>query len=361
MFIKLENIKEIQIDHTTRCNLGCPQCARTQYDWWKQDEHKNVDLSLDDYKILLEPVVEDKTTIFHCGNFGDVIASPTFEETFLYSLSKNPGRINIATNGALRTPSWWENLAKMGGKRLQVTFAIDGLQDTNHIYRIGAQWDKLIKNVQAFIDAGGKARWDFIEFEHNYHQVEEAEELARQMGFEKFNVKYTARFASRQLTKEKTSNNNELVDRKNNVNQESLKEIKKEYSSFEDYIQKTNISCKYQKDQKVFVDMHMRLWPCCWFGAPLYFNSKSPQYPDFQHLVKIYGKDFNNLRKHGWEVLNHDFYQNYLEQSWQKPDDKYKRIYTCGRTCGEKFEFSSGYGVNSNIKVIQKEREVSGQ
>ena len=55
-------------------------------------------------------------------------------------------------------------------------------------------------------------------------------------------------------------------------------------------------------------------------------------------------------------LLCHDktieFFQTYLERSWNNPNDKYKRIYTCGRTCGQKFEFSSGYGKNWNTKEL---------
>lgn len=46
------------------------------------------------------------------------------------------------------------------------------------------------------------------------------------------------------------------------------------------------------------------------------------------------------------EVFEHDFFQTYLDRSWNNQDDTYKRIYTCGRTCGDKFEFSSGHGKN---------------
>ncbi len=350
----IDDINEIQIDHTTRCNLGCPQCARTQDNWSQAEENKNIDLTIKDYEILLSPFKKKAPRIFHCGNFGDALASPTFDETFDYTLSKNPSRVTIATNGALRPESWWRDLAQKGGDKLRVTFAIDGLEDTNHIYRIGARWEKILRNVRAFIDSGGKARWDFIEFEHNYHQIEEARVLAEELGFEKFNVKYTARFASRDVKKDSLKDGKELVDKKDNENQKDLGQIKQEYGSFQEYVNKTEISCKYKKDNKLFVDMHLRLWPCCWFGAPLYFTNNNPQTPDFKYLEKLYGPNFNSMRKHGWEVLSHDFFQNYLEKSWDNPSEKYRRIYTCGRTCGEKFEFSSGYGKNQNIRVIQR-------
>jgi len=353
MFGELGNIREIQIDHTSRCNLSCAQCARTDNGWSADPKNKNLDLTLDDYKILLAPFSENTISLFHCGNYGDALASPSFDETFLYSLSRKPLRITVATNGSLKPASWWADFAREGGERLQVTFAIDGLEDTNAIYREGANWKRLMENVKAFIGAGGNARWDFIEFQHNYHQIEEAEKLAVDLGFKKFNVKYTARFASLGKKSETTKSGKALLDTQDNVNQKDLRDISVQYASFEEYARKTPITCKTKIEKKIFVDMHMRLWPCCWFGAPLYFKKNNIQKRDFDHLVNLYGMDFNNMRIHGWSVLEHEFFQAYLENSWNKPDEKFKRIYTCGRTCGEKFEFSSGYGKNSHIRRIE--------
>ncbi len=353
MYINLADIKEIQVDHTTRCNLFCGQCARTENGWSLEPRNMNIDLTLADYRLLLEPFPENKINVFHCGNYGDALASPTFDETFNFTLSKNPLKVTVSTNGTLRTPSWWAKFAETGGERLRVTFAIDGLEDTNAIYRDGANWNRIMQNVTAFIGAGGHARWDFIEFEHNYHQIAEAEELATKLGFEKFNTKYTARFATLGKKTEVNFKGGVLKDCESNVNQKDFKEIKNLYGSFDDYVQRTPIACKTRAEKKVFVDMHMRLWPCCWFGAPLYFKQVNKQKADFEHLEQTYGADFNSLRKHGWNVLGHEFFQSHLQNSWDKPDQKHRRIYTCGRTCGEKFEFSSGYGQNSNIKVIQ--------
>ncbi len=353
MYLALQDITEIQLDHTSRCNLGCPQCARTRAGWSKNPENRGLDLSVDDYALLLEPFAENQIVIFHCGNYGDAIASPTFDETLRYTFSKKPKRVTISTHGSLRTPQWWRELAEFGGKKLTVTFAIDGLANTNHIYRVGSDWNKIMANVSAFISAGGRARWDFIEFAHNYHQISEAEALAKELGFEKFNVKYTARFASIGRTKEINAKGQEVLDRESNKNQQDVAQINQTYKSFDDYVQQTKISCKYQADKKVFVDMNMRLWPCCWFGAPKYFNTDNKQIDSFKHLDAIYGSDFNDLRKFGWKILEHEFFVHYLENSWSQPSDRYKRIYTCGRTCGEKFEFSSGYGKNTIMKTLQ--------
>ena len=40
--------------------------------------------------------------------------------------------------------------------------------------------------MRAFINAGGRARWDFLIFAHNEHQVDEAEALATKWGFKSF-------------------------------------------------------------------------------------------------------------------------------------------------------------------------------
>ena len=51
-----------------------------------------------------------------------------------------------------------------------------------------------MENAKAFINAGGIARWDFIAFAHNEHQIEEAKALAEQMGFVKFRYKKSNRY-----------------------------------------------------------------------------------------------------------------------------------------------------------------------
>ncbi len=348
-------IHTLQLDHTSRCNLMCPQCARV----WEEGKSLNpampiADLTIDDYKILLEPFEDNKVEIFHCGNFGDVIASPTFDETYDYSVQR-ARKVKIATNGSARKPEWWRDLAQKGGHKNLVIFAFDGLEDTNHIYRVGANWKKAIENAKAYIDAGGRAEWNFIEFEHNYHQIDEARKIAEDMGFARFAVKYTARFAEQEATKVVTKKGTEVKDRvKTNQNQKAMQEIKKSHSSFKEYTTKTVIECKFKQTNSFFVDMKMRAWPCCWFGAPKYFAHKNPQTDDFNHFFNLYGEDFNDMRKHGWDVLKHEFFAEYLERSWNNPDDKYKRIYTCGRTCGKEFQFSSGFGANFNPTDFKK-------
>ena len=77
----------------------------------------------------------------------------------------------------------------MNGPKDYCVFSIDGLEDTNHLYRRNVKWEKVIENARSFITAGGKAHWDMLVFEHNKHQVDEAKSYANKLGFVWFRSK----------------------------------------------------------------------------------------------------------------------------------------------------------------------------
>ena len=41
----------------------------------------------------------------------------------------------MMTNGGARSKQWWTDLGKLTKGKMRVTFGIDGLEDTNHLYR----------------------------------------------------------------------------------------------------------------------------------------------------------------------------------------------------------------------------------
>jgi hypothetical protein len=73
---------------------------------------------------------------------------------------------------------------------------LDGLQDTHSIYRQNTDFNKIIANASAFIEAGGSAVWQFIPFKHNQHQMKDAIRLSQRLGFKRIeiikNVRYTS-------------------------------------------------------------------------------------------------------------------------------------------------------------------------
>lgn len=187
-----KKISNLHIETTTKCNLACPQCPRT----WGDEEnplliHGNA--KVDDYIFLQEYDIE---AAYLCGNFGDALSNNNSVDILNWLRVNNPDiRLSISTNGSLRNKEYWKDLARtvLTSPYDYITFAIDGLEDTNHIYRRGSSWKKIMENAQTYIDNGGRAHWDYLIFEHNKHQVEEAKELAKKMGFERFSTKITKR------------------------------------------------------------------------------------------------------------------------------------------------------------------------
>ena len=76
-----------------------------------------------------------------------------------------------------------------------MTFAIDGLEDTNHLYRRNVRWSKLMENIKAFTDAGGEATWAMLIFKHNESQIENCRSLSCTLGFRSFGIQQSARWA----------------------------------------------------------------------------------------------------------------------------------------------------------------------
>jgi sulfatase maturation enzyme AslB (radical SAM superfamily) len=184
---KNNSIKWLQVENTTRCNAWCPACARNNNGFGLVNDLVIEDLSLTRFQEVLESFPKLETIQF-CATFGDVIASPLVL-AHIKLAKQHVKKLQLHTHGSLRTPKWWEELAKLlTDIEHDVWFAIDGLKGVHEIYRQGTNFDKVIANATAFINAGGKATWQFIPWEHNEHQIKDCMKLSQQLGFKKFKL-----------------------------------------------------------------------------------------------------------------------------------------------------------------------------
>ena len=360
-YLAIDNIKSIQIDHTSRCNCMCPQCARVS-DGIVNPRMPIDELTVEDYKVIFpSTIIKQVELITQCGNYGDIVASNTILDCLEW-LRENgsTAHINIMTNGSARTADWWKRLASIIGLNGRVTFSIDGLKDTNHLYRVNSNFDRIIANVNTYIKSGGRARWDYLIFDHNQHQVEEAEKLAREIGFESFYVKNTSRFINNKnyltgkVSEEETLK--QPTDEKyRSTSSEKFVNIIDKHNTWENYINETSIDCKFQKQSALFIDFQARLWPCTWVAAPIHFAKiDNIQTKQIHSLMEHYGTTFNSLRHHTLEdVLMHEWFTSNLVSSWETDE----KLMTCGRTCGTDYEFSSHTPANSKLtkfKILTK-------
>lgn len=184
-------IKNLHIEPTTTCNLRCPQCARYSGDSINSHMISGM-LTLPMFiNAIADYTIE---SAFACGNFGEPIACNSLLSIFSFLKDSFNTDLNLNTNGSLRNAEYFASLASiLSGERDYCVFSIDGLSDTNGIYRRDSSWKKIMENASSFIDHGGVAVWDYLVFSHNEHQIQDAICLAYDMGFKKIRFKKTAR------------------------------------------------------------------------------------------------------------------------------------------------------------------------
>jgi pyruvate-formate lyase-activating enzyme len=338
----------LHLEMTTRCNASCPLCARTIHGGRANPNLKPAELKLHDIKTALPPQFLEKLQfIYLCGNFGDpAVAQDTLEVLKYFRTSQLQSqpqlRLMMMTNGSVRTPMWWRELA---GVLDECEFGVDGLADTNALYRRGTNFEKIMENARAYIDAGGSASWQFIVFQHNEHQIEEARALAREIGFKNFSVKKTSRFFS-SLTG-KVSDRAPVMNAVGEVEYElamptqqelrnpSLQEITKQ--NFD----QCAIECKALKNQEIYMSAEGHLWPCCWLAGTRSSWEVKPEHNQvLQMLAETPGgiESLNALKHPAEKILSSAFFVNNLPESWQKPSLQEGKLRVCAKTCGSQVD-----------------------
>jgi MoaA/NifB/PqqE/SkfB family radical SAM enzyme len=239
----MSEIKVLHLEPTNVCNLACPSCLRETD---KTFNKKSKDhLSVEQIKTLIdENVIRNLDKMFMCGLLGDPAAAIHSIEIYEYFRLINPTiQLGMNTSGSLRNSDYWKYLGEKIFNRDgdYILFSIDGLKDTNHIYRVNADWDKIINNSTSFIEAGGKAQWDMLVYAHNEHQVDEAEELARQMKFTHFRAKVSKRIPT--------------VDW-----------LAPPINWKRTTVAEGSIECFADKEKSLYISATGKLYKCCWLG-----------------------------------------------------------------------------------------------
>ncbi len=347
-----DSIKHVHLELTSKCNARCPMCLRTLSGGKLNPQLPLTELNLDDIKKIFTPeFVKQLDRIYMCGNYGDPIAAKETLEIFQYfrSLSSTI-RLEMFTNGSLKGKEWWVELAKVVSL---VHFSIDGLEDTNHLYRKGTQFPKIMENAEAYLGAGGRAFWDFIVFKHNEHQIDEVKSLAEKMGFEKISVKKTGRFFSNERSKVKEQQ--EVLDLNgeveyylempdnveyHNTSLQKEQALVERYGSLENYLNKTPVLCKVAKEKSLYISAEGLAFPCCWTGNQLYpWYFKERGSPIWKMIDELGGKSaLSAIERPLQEIVEGPFFNQSLPDSWGKSSIKEGKLKVCAKTCGSEFD-----------------------
>lgn len=333
-------IKELDIEHSAVCNAACPQCTRElrpgDYSWFNQTWLPNEFYS----ERIPQEVLDNLDGIFFSGMVGDPCAAPNFLEVCKILKQRAPHlHIRISTNGGMKSPDWWVELAKVLDKGSWVRFAIDGLEDTNHIYRVKVKWSKLMENAKAFIDAGGEAEWQWIAFRHNEHQIDQAREFALGMGFDRFIVRKSHKFLLDALFDMQFSGTGGIPIQQPQQEQYVHPLILKKERVFKihealEISNNSPVTCEVQGRKALYISAEGYLFPCVYVGTCVHLYKNKPLGDSWAALWEQYGNNKINLLHNNWkDIVEGDFF-NKIQEGWSK-DYSSGRLAACGLFCSE--------------------------
>lgn len=344
--LKLQDIRRLHVELTTRCNARCPMCMRNYRGYDYNSGYPLCELSLQDFMHIVSPgvcaqiiqpdpaingqipIVHDFRGVVFNGNLGDFASARQGLEIVQYLVSHRVP-VCINTNGSVRSPEWWAKLAMPG---VSVGFALDGLADTHHLYRQDTDWHKVIENAKALIAAGGRAIWRFVPFEHNRHQQVQCEKLARDLGFAAFENIFDGRSSTPVFSRTGQFSHTIGADATyhsspdikpllhNHISWYDAKTIRHEKDTAT-----LNIQCIHKRQREIYIAADGSVYPCCFLG----FYPGQMHHPgnnELQHLVK----DNNALQYPLEHCLN---WFDSVEHTWAQPSISQGRTYQCVVTC----------------------------
>lgn len=336
----------VEIELSTRCNASCPQCSRNYFGAFTWPGLPLLNIDIEQIKQSLTPsILANLKKIRLYGTYGEPCIHPKFLEFAKWLTKNTQASIIVSTNGSLRTVRWWRKLGKILRCQDKVVFCVDGLEDTNHLYRKDTDFNKIKDNIQAFNQSGGQSFWHFIVFEHNQHQVEKAKQLSNQLGCVDFAIKKTARFINKQhkrINEFAVLNKNEMPTHflKMPTIQQYVNPGYAEYDNlivstndFSNYLRTTEISCGAKNWCSFYISAEGYVLPCGWL-ADRFYGFEAESHKDRQQLFNLIndtgGLDQINIKYNTIEnILYGDFFKA-VEKSWYN----YTRIERCASQCG---------------------------
>ncbi len=366
--IEYEDIVSLHIEASSHCNASCPVCPRNHHGGpvypWFDKKH----LTLEDHKKFFPAeLAARQLLILYCGNLGDPSLNPELLEICQWWLSHRPTMaIQINTNAGTRDAKFWSDLGKLFvGTYCNVTFSVDGLEDTNHLYRRGVHWSNVKTAMESYIGSGGPAVWEFLVFKHNEHQVEEARELAMKMGFKSFFSKKAMGFAGANETRSipvlkrdgtldyhlYPTSNSELRN-KAAVNERTSKAYVPEgdpikvYDSFppkedlnlrldsytENKFNCSKIDCMANKGKQIYVSAMGNVYPCCFIGSR-HFAPNKHNFTNRQIQTFLGNGNFSLHQRSLREIVEDDWFKNSYTSSWKKPTVREGKLAVCAEFC----------------------------
>lgn len=346
----------LNIELTSNCNATCPGCSR----------HNNIEpipknniITLDMFKSLINEVLDDIRRLHFDGSFGDSAQHKDFIPMIKYITDIAPWvQIRIATNGSFKNASFWKELGvTLSPVRHSVHFALDGIDnETQNMYRVGTNYDKIITNAKAFISGGGTAAWKMIPFKFNIDLEEQAKKLAQEYGFTSFQRNRVTRYNQKALKliiadKMNIDNVNDAelelmdpditkkskIDMDNKIGHIEIDNNLDLLLNYETILESKSVECKWKAAHEYMISHDGTVWQCCWHDANYHYakaNVNDKNMYDF--FTSKYPKNWNNIYHNKFfDIINSPFFTEDLPESFDNTyDDPFNpKLKICSDKC----------------------------
>ena len=331
-YINPNEIKIIQFEPTSYCNLRCIGCSRTDSDTGLPkkivlDHQQHIPLE------LIEPIFKNLKNLERIkfdGDIGDCFSHPRLYDIVEKILELLPKvKILLHTNLSNGTDETFLKLIQLS-KRVIIVAGVDGLYDECSTYRRGASWKIIQKRFEIIKEySPNRHKWRWLDFDFNRHQQDEAKQMSIDYKFNDFELA-TPYSNSNERTNSKIddfkenkithkgilSDKDKVKDIQKNKNasiEESFEFLFNTHEHFKNEIndvknKKTNRQhiCPWQLNKSLQVMSDGTVWPCCWSS-------------DLNKFLSQYGTEKSS---HDKAYLNSDFTQQYFLYDWLLKIDK---------------------------------------
>lgn len=332
--LEYKDIREVHLEISTLCNAACPLCPRNFRGYPYNDGYPELNLTQEQVQKIFQPsFLQQLRRVWINGNYGDIVMNPETLEIVKYFRDQNKYlTIDISTNGSARSKQFWQTLAKLNA---HVLFCLDGLEDTHHLYRQNTSWKTIIKNAKTFIEAGGRATWKFIKFDHNIHQLEQCRQLAKSMNFFDFQVVDHGRNIGPVF--DRNGNHTHVIGKYSGSTEFKLLFHKKKTDEvlLEDIVPnrvpKQSVSCYSSNYKSIYIAANGEVSPCCWTG----FYPKTYGHGEYHQAVNAQLSPMisnNNALEHSLEECIAWF--GSIKQAWSHNSYHQGRLVVCDDYCG---------------------------
>ena len=289
----------VDIETTSYCNAKCPFCNRTNMKF----EKKHLDLEV----IKKLPFNEIKNVLL-IGNKGDAIFYNKFFELIEYIINNFDCHISLHTNASAHNTDWWIKLHKITQERCRVVYALDGLEDTHSLYRIGTNFHKVVENIEAYNKAGGYSICQFIRFQHNDHQIDGVRKLVSEIGSKKIWVR-KSRGYNRNLKRPSNTKTRHEINR----------------------MKGGKICCVFLERPSFVLTVDGEIRPCCFMADDNYFK-------DFLLHLKLDIRNCGHIIKYRENPNSINLYKNSFEdimlsEYFELIRKNYRRLHKCNQKC----------------------------